>query len=102
MAKYTKRPDFSSVHIPGFGMLAGTQVIEGDYDRFVPSLLVKVADSAAPKAKTTDTTTPMEPAKQADLVAATRSDEVEISVEDEPAPKQAPAPAPASKSKAKK
>ena len=89
MAKYTKRPDFSSVYIPGFGQLAGSQEIEGDFDRFVPTLLVKVAGKAPTPAPPTPAPAP----------AALEIDEVEISVED-PAPK--PAPIPAGKTKPKK
>lgn len=44
MGKYQKRADKPVVVIPGKGAIADDRVIEGDFDRFVPGLLNRLAD----------------------------------------------------------
>lgn len=46
MGKYQKRADKPVVVIPGIGAVANDRVIEGDFDRFVPGLLDRLADDA--------------------------------------------------------
>lgn len=48
MAKYQKRPDLGSVYVPGVGRVTDARVLDGNFDRFVPSLLVRMPDEAAP------------------------------------------------------
>jgi hypothetical protein len=40
--KYKKRADLSAVYLPSLGMIRDDQTLEGDFDIFVPSLLVKL------------------------------------------------------------
>lgn len=67
MPKYQKRPDLPYAVISGVGVLKDDRVIEGEFDAYVPGILVQVQESVVVPA----------------LVPVT-----------EPAPEPAPAPAP--------
>ena len=80
MAKYRKRSDLSTVYVPGVGRVADDRVLEGDLARFVPTLLVEVADAAPaeppppppePVSRKSEPTMVMSADKQAALVAET-------------------------------
>lgn len=45
MGRYRKRSDRPVVVIPGVGVVREGQVLDGDYDRFVPGLLEDVSDT---------------------------------------------------------
>lgn len=48
MPKYRKRPNTRGVYVPGIGLLSDDREIEGDYELFVPSILVRVKDPNEP------------------------------------------------------
>lgn len=48
MPKYRKRPGTLGVYVPGIGLLTDNREIEGDYELFVPSILVRVEDPNEP------------------------------------------------------
>jgi hypothetical protein len=43
--KYKKREDLTAIYLPSLGMIRDDRTIEGDFDIFVPSLLVKLPSS---------------------------------------------------------
>jgi hypothetical protein len=67
MAKYKRRPDRTTVYIPGLGIVAGDQVIEGDYDRYVPSILVKLAENPSLPLVVEESSLPLVIAPSSDL-----------------------------------
>lgn len=78
MAKYRKRAELGSVYVPGVGRVTDDRLLDGDYARFVPALLVEVSDVPAPArapveppTKKSEPTMVMAPEKQAELVAKT-------------------------------
>lgn len=44
MSKYSRR-DSRVVYLPGYGKIGDDRVIEGNYDKYVPSILVRLADN---------------------------------------------------------
>ncbi len=79
MPKYQKRPDLDSIYIPGRGRVRGSATIEGEYDAFVPSLLIPVPVA------------PLPPPPEVTL----ESHEIDVDLDDEPAqqaPEQVPEP----------
>lgn len=87
MAKFQKRPDLGSIYVPGVGRVTDARVLEGDFDRFVPSLLVRMSDDAAPAptrapapapasppVRESEPTLTMNVKEQATLVDATKQD----------------------------
>jgi hypothetical protein len=48
MPKYMKHPDLSHCLIPGVGRVKEGQILEGDYARFTPDLLVEIPENALP------------------------------------------------------
>lgn len=78
MAKFRKKSELGSVYVPGVGRVTDDRVLEGDFARFVPALLVEVTDDVsapapapAPPTKKSEPTMVMPAEKQAALVAAT-------------------------------
>lgn len=44
MSKYSRK-DNRIVYLPGYGKIGDDRVIEGDYDKYVPSVLIRLADT---------------------------------------------------------
>jgi hypothetical protein len=88
---YAKQPKYDSVFVPGFGLLSGAQIIEGEYDRFVPSILMVVPD--VPKKEPAP---PKTRAKKVHVEAAPVKEDVKELVKEilEVAHWEAPAPVP--------
>lgn len=82
MSFYVKRADRDIVVIPGVGAVSDGMVIEGNFDRFVPGLLVKVANPApiAPVPPPPKSIAPVAPATP--VVAAKTEIDAEPEVEE--------------------
>lgn len=63
MAKYKKNPAAPLVIIPGVGMVAEGQTIEGDYEQYVPLLLQRAAAEAPAPAKRVSLAVPVDMAE---------------------------------------
>jgi hypothetical protein len=46
--RYKKRSDVKAVYVPGHGLIPDDRILEGDLDKFVPSILVVCTDEAPP------------------------------------------------------
>ena len=94
MPKYQKRPDRPFVAISGIGVVKDDRVFEGDFDAYVPGLLVRVPDAApvvAPAVEAPiETPTPAEisaevPAESPAEVAVSDAEESSEPVKESPA-----------------